>query len=1185
MIDDIPDLMGSICDPNGLWGHLIAKDPPKPTTGVHHPCPDYLTETPCTQDQGCVWSDVGGVCVNSPCLMHCDQADCKNDKGNNCTWDPTNATCSKAEDPTCPCKYDTPDAQYNEQQCNADARCTWDANKCIYDECKTKGAGCTAVGQSCTDPNKDPCSPDDYVCECIPPTTVYPPGTPPSQQPAECRLDECVATCPTCANDTCTSKGQECNDPNPTVTHHSDWTCTCPPPSTGKATAAAADCKLDECVVDCPTCEKDVCKDAGQTCLDPNTSADVKSDWMCICPPPSNKTNVGGPADCEVDECKLHGDICTNVGQTCTDPNKLQQGDWKCDCVPPANGTMTAGPAICLLDECEKDCPTCEKDVCKNAPTGEQTCNDPDKTATSTGDWTCECIPPLTGLGHAAPAHCKIDECIKVCPTCANDTCSSQNQTCHDPNTDATSLSDWVCKCPPPATDIAVAAAATPCEDDECHDPNNEKVCTAAGQICVDDDKKTKNTWECECVVPPAVMATRGLMLPAHCVYPGECETDPNAKAKCTDLGFVCDDPDPMTQGDWLCMCAPPATGTSVLMANPTPPECKLDECVITCPTCAQTDTSPTNVCAAEGQKCVDDKQSHTDLGDWTCECIPPQTGTKAVAAPAKCQLDECVVVCPTCAQKNNGDPNTCTDVGQTCEDPDKSVDSTLDWTCTCVDPGKGVATAKPAECVCNECLNNTVCLVAGQTCYDKVTTCPPNNDFQCECPPPTSGVMTGSAADCTVDECVENGATCTAVGQTCKDPNTTKLHDWECWCPPPSVGIAITQQAKCVLDECVQTCPTCAGTTCSDANQECEDPNTSVQSTNDWLCKCPPPSTNVATGHPAKCEEDECDTNGWKCTVDCRAGSLDCQQTCFDPNTSVNSTDDWKCVCPPPSSDFAVAKAAECTNDPCKHDNEQTCLSDPQGCEWTDLPTPKCTRKPCLHDKQSDCEADPMCDWSTGSGTSGNLANQMTFEKDVSVKPFDGLTCKTPGSWKAPCSCSTVIGSDVLPGATVDIEDGYLPGKDTLTCVACQSLGLTAEWHSVSGMLTISKGTAEDLAKAIASIEFSTAADNSGKRRITWNYGHGFFSSHTGHYYHFYPKSTCAGGACKWSEAQAQCELDANQILGLRGYLITITSDIEDEVARMKLEGQGWMGASDVREEGKWNWVTGPEGAAGGCV
>ncbi|MEM8525736.1 MAG: T9SS type A sorting domain-containing protein [Bacteroidota bacterium] len=64
--------------------------------------------------------------------------------------------------------------------------------------------------------------------------------------------------------------------------------------------------------------------------------------------------------------------------------------------------------------------------------------------------------------------------------------------------------------------------------------------------------------------------------------------------------------------------------------------------------------------------------------------------------------------------------------------------------------------------------------------------------------------------------------------------------------------------------------------------------------------------------------------------------------------------------------------------------------------------------------------------------------------------------------------------------------------------------------------------------------------------------------------------------GGTTWEDARVAAE--ARTLNGLNGYLATVTSQEENDFILSKLEGQGWMGASDVEQEGNWKWVTGPE-------
>ena len=73
------------------------------------------------------------------------------------------------------------------------------------------------------------------------------------------------------------------------------------------------------------------------------------------------------------------------------------------------------------------------------------------------------------------------------------------------------------------------------------------------------------------------------------------------------------------------------------------------------------------------------------------------------------------------------------------------------------------------------------------------------------------------------------------------------------------------------------------------------------------------------------------------------------------------------------------------------------------------------------------------------------------------------------------------------------------------------------------------------------------------------------------GHYYEYIPS-----GPIYWATAKQAAENKTYQ--GMHGYLATITSAGENQFITAKLQGFGWIGASDDAVEGLWKWMTGPE-------
>ncbi|MBD2260368.1 lectin-like protein [Pseudanabaena sp. FACHB-2040] len=65
-------------------------------------------------------------------------------------------------------------------------------------------------------------------------------------------------------------------------------------------------------------------------------------------------------------------------------------------------------------------------------------------------------------------------------------------------------------------------------------------------------------------------------------------------------------------------------------------------------------------------------------------------------------------------------------------------------------------------------------------------------------------------------------------------------------------------------------------------------------------------------------------------------------------------------------------------------------------------------------------------------------------------------------------------------------------------------------------------------------------------------------------------------GSGLTWADARNAAA--ARNFVGTSGYLATITSQNEQNFVQGLIQGNAWIGASDVDAEGQWRWVTGPE-------
>eukprot|EP01062_Namystynia_karyoxenos_P006631 TRINITY_DN12327_c0_g3_i1.p1 TRINITY_DN12327_c0_g3~~TRINITY_DN12327_c0_g3_i1.p1 ORF type:complete len:1434 (+),score=307.41 TRINITY_DN12327_c0_g3_i1:84-4304(+) len=441
------------------------------------------------------------------------------------------------------------------------------------------------------------------------------------------------------------------------------------------------------------------------------------------------------------------------------------------------------------LDECSAQCPSCAGATCSAAG---QRCSDPDTLPAATGDWACECVPPLRGTGAAAAAACTLDECIETCATCQSASpCDAATQDCHDPDTSTASTGDWTCTCRPPAASWGRAGPpAGGCLYDECQ--QHAAVCEARAQHCHDPDRAPSSLgdWQCACLSPATNAGTlsgRATAAAAACIYPSECEhnVDPDLcganeaacrphhgkrpRDICVRRGQVCADADGWdivnaggVNGNWECQCPAPAVGVSGNASAMGPvPRCELDECAAVCPTCERSDPSDgVGICASQNQVCrdditdIEDSRSH---GSWACGCVPPQHGAGGPGDRGwnrthrtTCYIDECLADCPVCAGSR------CRDAGLECVDTDKAPGALGSWVCVCPAPSKGSASRWAAPCTLDECAAGaaSTCAAAGQTCVDAKQSYDalaggPLGDWECRCPAPHLGFAVGAVAPC----------------------------------------------------------------------------------------------------------------------------------------------------------------------------------------------------------------------------------------------------------------------------------------------------------------------------------------------------------------------------------------------------------------------------------------------------
>ncbi len=171
-----------------------------------------------------------------------------------------------------------------------------------------------------------------------------------------------------------------------------------------------------------------------------------------------------------------------------------------------------------------------------------------------------------------------------------------------------------------------------------------------------------------------------------------------------------------------------------------------------------------------------------------------------------------------------------------------------------------------------------------------------------------------------------------------------------------------------------------------------------------------------------------------------------------------------------------------------------------------------------------------------------------------------------------------TGVGS--IESFSVQITTGYQVGFDLLTLNGLHPT-MNSNFNAVGGELTLTEigpgiGIPEAaLIVAINSIVFSTTATVAAitpEKIFTLTVGDANYLALTDHFYEY-----VASPNISWSASRLAA--DGRNYYGLQGYLVTLTSQVENDFVRDRPGlSTGWIGANDAAVEGDWKWVTGPE-------
>ena len=161
-----------------------------------------------------------------------------------------------------------------------------------------------------------------------------------------------------------------------------------------------------------------------------------------------------------------------------------------------------------------------------------------------------------------------------------------------------------------------------------------------------------------------------------------------------------------------------------------------------------------------------------------------------------------------------------------------------------------------------------------------------------------------------------------------------------------------------------------------------------------------------------------------------------------------------------------------------------------------------------------------------------------------------------------------------------IQISEGYILGEDSLTLTGNHP-DVIASWDAVEGKLELLGPPGQsllytDIISAVYDVMFFSNNEDLIDKTFSFTIGDANYLESTGHYYEFIPLIDV-----RWTEAKVLAE--GLTYYGLQGYLATLTSEAENQIAAVQTNNFGWIGASDLANEGDWRWVTGPEGLENG--
>ncbi|MEZ5021016.1 MAG: hypothetical protein R2756_13040 [Bacteroidales bacterium] len=211
------------------------------------------------------------------------------------------------------------------------------------------------------------------------------------------------------------------------------------------------------------------------------------------------------------------------------------------------------------------------------------------------------------------------------------------------------------------------------------------------------------------------------------------------------------------------------------------------------------------------------------------------------------------------------------------------------------------------------------------------------------------------------------------------------------------------------------------------------------------------------------------------------------------------------------------------------------------------------------------------------GANNSDFLLDGITFSA-ISCDP-DAPDLDVDGNFEfcaSPVSIAegltiTDAADQIISSAYVMIGSGYVSSQDRLTFTT--AYGITGNFNSNYGVLYLSgEATTSQYQSVLRSVVYNniSGSPTTGPRQIIFSLER--YNPDTDHYYRYISNT-----GISWSNARIQA--DRTHLFGLQGYLVTVTSDSENDFLLYQMSGNTWIGGSDFfTNESDWYWMTGPE-------